>query len=464
MKERRRTILVYNPISGHGHLDSWNALFVALLLERGWRVAALTPDAAALRSRLGHKGLLHDAGLHILDWNAHEPRWRRLARDLWRRWDRFGDRYFYRRPGSEASADLPLGEYWKRRVCQIVVPPLFRGSYFVYTRLRRRRADAAQVSGAPVDPELHFTCPTDMARRAQAAVRKAKLKPELAFNMYMDTYKTSPQAWSGFADVNTLPWAGIRFVPPPTPREGWYRSALWRGMCLLDEGLCRDYAQALPEKTFGYLPDITETAMPAAPGELAQEIRRRAAGRTVVFLGGSIGGQKNLARWFEVIGLADPRRWFFVQVGEIHHGTLTEEDVQALERVRAAPPENLLLHAGYLPDERAFNDVIRASDVIFAVYRDFRISSNMPGKAAHFRKPILVSDRYLLGERVARYGIGRGVDEDSAESILHGLASLAADPVRAEAFARYCADFSLPALAGQLENFLQNCTTAKAAS
>jgi hypothetical protein len=279
----------------------------------------------------------------------------------------------------------------------------------------------------------------------------------------MDTYKTAPSSWSGFAEVNRLPWAGIRFVPPATPQEAWYHSPQWRGMCLLDEGLCRVYANALPGKTFGYLSDVTETALPNAPGDLVQAIHRRARGRSVVFLGGSIGGQKNLARWFELIGLADAGKWFFVQVGEIHRGTLTAEDATALDRVLDAPPENLLLHTEYLPDERAFNDVIRACDVIFAVYRDFRISSNMLGKAAHFRKPILVSNRYLLGERVASYGIGRGVDEDSADSILHGLSSLAADPVPTEAFARYCADFSLPALAGQLENFLQNCTTPKTA-
>lgn len=463
MLSEPRTILVYNPVSGHGHLDSWNAMFVALLLERGWRVAALTPDAGALRSRLEQKGLLHDARLHILDWNAHQSRLRSIARKLWHRWDRFGDRYFYRRPGSEATADLPLGEYWKRRVCLAVVPSVFQASHFAYARLRGPRGRPAQDQGAVVDPDLHLACPIDMARRARAAVKKARLKPDLAFNMYMDTYKTGPSPWSGFAEVNGLPWAGIRFVPPAMPQEAWYRSELWRGMCLLDESLCRVYDSALPGKCFGYLPDVTETAMPDVPGELVREIRRRARGRSVVFLGGSIGGQKNLARWFELIGLADAGRWFFVQVGEIHRGTLTSEDVAALDRMRDAPPENLLLHAEYLPDERAFNEIIAACDVIFAVYRDFRISSNMLGKAAHFRKPILVSDRYLLGERVASYGIGRGVDEDSAASILHGLSSLAADPVPAEAFTSYCAHFSLPALAGRLDDFLQNCATAQPA-
>lgn len=81
----------------------------------------------------------------------------------------------------------------------------------------------------------------------------------------------------------------------------------------------------------------------------------------------------------------------------------------------------------------------------------------MPGKAAHFRKPVLVSDRYLLGERVTRYGIGLGVDEDDAHAMLAGLACVMDKPVPEACFSRYCSDFSLTELAGRLEGFLHDC-------
>ena len=204
-------------------------------------------------------------------------------------------------------------------------------------------------------------------------------------------------------------------------------------------------------------PGLTETALPETPNALALEIRCRAAGRKIVFLGGSIGGQKNLARWFEVIARAGSARWFFVQVGEIHRGTLTVEDLAALERAQAATPENLLLHEGYLPDDRAFNEVIATCDVIFAVYRDFRISSNMLGKAAHFYKPILVSDRYLIGERVRQYGIGSAVTEDDADAMLAGMEVITARPVPEKNFDLYCQHFSSDELATRLQNMLVNC-------
>lgn len=460
MLSKQPTILVYNPISGHGHLDSWNAMFIALLLERGWRVLALTPDINALMTRLDQKGLAISSSLKVLDWNAHQSRIRRYLRTIWKRWESFGDMYFYRRAGSEANPDLSFGEYWKRRLYQVTVPFLFRASYFIYSRLQRVRTTVGHTpspQNAVADPENHLACPVDMARRANAAVKKGRIKPALALNMYMDTYRTHPLQWDAFAAANKLSWAGVRFVPPEQPYEAWYKDPLWRGMGLLDESMCQTYSTLLPTKHFAYLPDITETALPEGPSAIVQAAQQRAAGRKIVFLGGSIGGQKNLAQWFELIKLADPTQWFFVQIGEIHRNTLTTEDVTALDEVLAVQPENLMLHTQYLPDERIFNEIINASDVIFAVYRNFRISSNMVGKAACFRKPILVSNRYLLGQRVTQYGIGRAVDEDNASAMISALAEVEATPVPEACFTRYCSDFSLTKLAMRLEGFLYDC-------
>lgn len=451
---KQQTVLIYNPVSGHGHLDSWNAMFVGLLLERGWQVLALTPDSGALMDRLDQKGLAHSPRLHVLDWGAHQSHMRRYLRDVWQRWDRFGDKYSDRRAGSETTPGLSYGEVCKRHFFRAVVPLLFHFSHYVYSRYRQRSMAGKNLV---VDPERDLTCPADMARRVRAALKGVESKPVLAFNMYMDTYRIGKQRWDEFAAINTLRWAGIRFVPPVVPDEAWYRLPAWRGTCLLDERVCAAYKSALPDKAFVYLPDVTETVLSGRSCAVVQDILRRAEGRKVVFLGGSIGGQKNLACWFELIELADPTKWFFVQVGEIHRGTLTAEDISALDQALADPPENLMLHAEYLPDERVFNEVINACEVIFAVYRNFRISSNMLGKAAHFRKPILVSDRYLLGERVARYGIGLSVDENDAGAMLDALKHVVDKPVPEANFVRYSSDFSMAELAERLEGFLLDC-------
>lgn len=459
MKNDRPCVLVYNPISGHGHLDSWNAMFIALLLDKGWRVLALTPDVTALTSRLVQRGVTNMHSLQVLDWNAFPRELSResaltLLRRLWRRWDTFGDRYCYQRAGSETTPDMSVLVNWRTRLFQKVVPFLFRISHFLYAHYRQRHA-TQEITHASADPEAGYLDPAEFATRVRAALAKSPWKPALVFNMYLDMYRTDSNSWNKFATLNRYPWAGIRFVPSDFPREAYYALPSLRGVCFLDENICHAYREELPHKCFEYLPDITETALPDRRSGLVEDIKHRAAGRKIVFLGGSIGGQKNLARWYELIALADVGQWFFVQIGELHPGTLTVEDKVALDKVISCPPENLLIKAEYLPDERAFNEIIATSDILFAVYRDFKISSNMPSKAASFGKPIMVSDKHLLGARITRYGIGLAVAEDDASKMLEGLSSIVRNPIPAENFSRFCADFSAKNLVNRMDQFLR---------
>jgi glycosyltransferase involved in cell wall biosynthesis len=287
------------------------------------------------------------------------------------------------------------------------------------------------------------------------ALKKSRWQPDFLFNMYLDMFRSGARAWRAFASMCSLSWGGIRFVPSDTPPpEGYYALPSLRGVCFLDEITCTKYRDSIPDKYFQYLPDVTNAELPEAPCALAEQIIRRAAGRNIVFLGGSIGGQKNIARWCELIALVDPKRWFFVQVGEVHANTFTKEDSIAFEKMLTAPPENFFLHSEYLADERDFNAIVRAASVIFAVYRNFRISSNMLGKAAYFEKPILVSQGFLLAERVNRYGIGLTVPEDDVKAMSNALEHLVTDPVSAVKFAAYRAVFSEQMTGDCLERFL----------
>jgi glycosyltransferase involved in cell wall biosynthesis len=102
------------------------------------------------------------------------------------------------------------------------------------------------------------------------------------------------------------------------------------------------------------------------------------------------------------------------------------------------------------------NAVIHAADILFAAYKNFRISSNMPSKAAHFAKPILVSDGFLMGDRVRRYGIGIVVDQDDVQDMLCALERLAQNPVVPEHFAAYRAELSEQTAGDRLENFVNH--------
>jgi hypothetical protein len=400
------SILLYNPISGHGHLDSWNAMFVSILLDAGWRVNAMTPDPQDLTRRLKSKNQAFLGRLCVLDWNVLRP--------------------------------------------SLVQRVLGRLQRMVGLQSRD------QQNAKDIDPR--FLDPVEFGCRINASIKKCKWPPSFVFNMYMDMYPSDGVRWLQFERLNKLPWAGIRFVPTPEHSEIYYTQSALKGMCFLDESVC-EYAQlAMPRKVFGYLPDITENALPFTESALVREIKDKARGRKIVFMGGTIGGNKNLACWYQLIHQADTREFYFVQIGEMFEDTLTGEDVLELAKIKKQCPENLCIKLEYLPDEAMFNEVIQTSDIIFAVYRNFKISSNMPGKAAAFSKPILVAEGYLMGDRVSQYGIGLTVPEHDVKAMLTAITTLAQTSGSMEnQFEHYRCDFSLQALGQHLIGFLKKC-------
>jgi len=410
------TILLYNPISGHGHLDSWNALFVEFLLEAGYRVASLSPGATELQARLVHKQLSQHVNLQILEWRTP-----------------------------------------KRSVVERIRAKVIR--------LFKQTAPQSATSSAEVEKlkmlEASYLQPEEFAQRVADAIKQLGHKPQFVFNMYMDLYRDDVAGWRPFGETHKISWAGIRFVPSSVPpNEAYYQLASLKGMCFLNEQIRQDYAIALPHKYFEYLPDDTEASLPADPSVFATDIKRQAEGRKIVFLGGTISSNKNLSEWFKVIALANPAEWFFVQLGEVHENNLSPEDTVAYQRARENKPEHLFIHAEYLSDERQFNEVIALSDVLFAVYRKFSISSNMPGKAAAFEKPILVAEGYLMASRVNKYQLGLAVQENDAAQMLQALTMLVQPQsqrivARPEHFAAYRQDFSHAALKVKFFGFLE---------
>ncbi len=408
MTARGRTILIYNPLAGHGHLDSWNALVVSFLLERGETVLALTPEPAELLRRLRLLGVATEhSRLSLLPWlNVKPAVWQRIYHRL------AGLARFSQAPNPEASKH---------------------------------------------DPENNYLEPREFAQRLQSALKGVSTRPDFMFNMYMDLYRTDEKRWQAFSQLCGIPWAGLRFIPQSLPLEGYYKTPNLRGMALLDEKLVAAYQEQLPQLAIGYLPDMTDVLIGNHTSHIAQAILTRAQGRKIVFMGGTIGKNKNLACWYALIQQADAGKWFFVQIGEVLTDDLTQEDRDACQAIDLAPPENLYRHIGYLPDERDFNGAIAVADIIYAVYRDFKISSNMLGKAAAFNKPIVVAQEHLMGERVRAYQIGIAIPEDDAFAALEALQTLVERPSNLECFQAYRSDFSTVAFKNSFFQLIDAC-------
>lgn len=458
-------ILVYNPISNEGHLDSWHVLFVQMLRKSGWGVIAVTCDPAGMIQKLKAKGLKESEDLIVLNANDSAPDALSVARRLWARWNTLYDKARYQQNQRGMSFALAA--------TIIFMHGLVNGLHGIYSHARNRKNNQTtlkvsahsklksqvQHSVQPAFQSNARSCttidPVSFSSRVNEVIQSFPHKIHAVLNMYVDAYPTDLTSWSKFKLVQNTPWMGLCITPAESPSEGYYTLPSYKGTCFLDESVCREYEKLMPERHFEYLPDITETSLPDQLSPLAADILKIAAGRKIVFLGGSIGKQKNLARWYELIALANAEQWFFVQIGRINKNNLTTEDEHALQRILAQHPENLLIRPEYLADERLFNEIISISDVIFAVYRDFARSSNMLSKAAYFEKPILVSEQYLMGDRVKQYKIGLAVDENDALGIFQGLLELERISNINDNFRIYRQDFNEVAVQAKLQAFVQ---------
>jgi hypothetical protein len=432
----RDCILLYNPISNEGHLDSWHVLFIEAFLEAGWAVLAMTSDLAGLQRKLMHKGLVGHEALTLYSISSDNAASKDQASSVINQAKKIATWF-------EAKTEIKLG-HWLRKI---------KGAFQT-----TEKKEQAALALKHLDPQL-------FCGQVNQVLSQHPNKVTVAFNMYVDAYMPTPNAWQPFSFVSPTPWMSLCITPDQlSPLQDdvntlapYYSMADYRGTCFLDEALLERYRARWPDKQFDYLPDITETALPTQPTPLAVQIKQQAAGRKIVFMGGSIGKQKNLAQWVKLIQQANSAQWYFVQIGRLNINNLTSEDIAALASLRVTAPNNLYSHDGYLSDELAFNDIIAIADIIFAVYKDFYRSSNMLSKAAYFEKPILVASNCLMGARVTKYGIGLAVAPNDSQAVYQGLTDLLQLQNLATHFATYRQDFNQQTLQSKLVGFVRTC-------
>jgi hypothetical protein len=457
MKEKK-FIVLFNPISNEGHLDSWHVLFAILLLKGGYGVIAITSDPLGLEAKLTSKGYPPSETLRIVSTQRQAatvtnktPRLIQILRKAWLNWNAYCDEAQYQQ-------HWYLNQTQKR-------PLVYLGYRFKYSILKRFGQLMRQLHGFYKKKKQHqqssvnavnfYLRPEDFLQQVNVVLDQYPGQVQVVLNMYIDAYPPAVESWKSFRFKEGTPWGALCITPTERPEQGYYKALDFKGTLLLDERLTACYRAELPQYIFEYLPDVTDTALPVESGHLARELRVLAGSRKIVFMGGSIGKQKNLSRWFELIAVADPQQWFFVQIGRINKNNLMPEDEVALLQVLSRPPENLYIQPTYLADERTFNEIISISDVIFAVYRDFGRSSNMLSKAAYFEKPILVSKSCLMGDRVEQYRIGYVVPQDDTLAMYQALCNLGKIENLGTHFKSYRSDFSEEIMQQKLVAFLQ---------
>lgn len=434
----RRRIVLYNPISGQGHLDAYARLYGRALAEAGHEVLLVAPTdagAADYLARTSPEALARFRFVSFAEADATGTEREAAMRHASSR-PRTG---LVRRALAVAGWDGLRGLLGGvRRIAARHLPAPLRAS------IRRR-----------VAPDAGLLSFREAKERIGSAAARVGWRPDLAVLLYLDMMRESAADVDAIGATDAPGWTGILFHPrllaePPRPPEAFLRSRTLRGLIFLVPDATQAYEAHAPHLRCLLAPDVADLEIGPEPTALAREIRARARGRTVVLLIGAITPHKGVETLLDVISASDPSRFFFAIVGAVHWSHFGSAEAR-LRAFREAPPENALFHEGYVEDERAYNDVLRASDILYAVYRPFRGSSNSLTKAAGLRLPILVDEASLMGQRVRAAEIGVTVPRDDVGAILSALDRLAILPQSAFRFEAFAADHSLEALSAALD-------------
>ena len=213
----------------------------------------------------------------------------------------------------------------------------------------------------------------------------------------------------------------------PCP-EKMFGGRLCRAICILDEGIAEQVSKTIgkPVVTF---PDLTDERLPAHSSAmlLGGRLKRWADGRPIVGLFGHLQRSKGILALLEAARMPGASEICFALGGEIIWPVGPGEASQMQLTLAECP--NIWNHLVRIPDGEQMNSLLAACDIIYAAYLDFPHSSNIMTKAAFLKKPLIVSDGYLMAERVQRFNMGEIVPQSKAPELLEAILKISKDPV-----------------------------------
>jgi glycosyltransferase involved in cell wall biosynthesis len=274
---------------------------------------------------------------------------------------------------------------------------------------------------------------------ANTAIKQAgatiKLTPDLVFfgalDIYLPPYFLTPII---IDRIFPYDWSGLYFQPRhlrikqkfASIRQGCFtpHSALQASRCksvaVLDEGVAESLKNKIQKPVITF-PDIADASKPDPEFELVQEIKIQARSRKIVGLLGSLSKRKNLLMLLDVAKQVPDSQYFFIFIGTLDRSTFSPEELIKIENIVNSKPTNCFFYFNRIPKECQFNALISACDILFAVYKNFSASSNFLTKSALFKKPIIVSQNYCMGERVKNFNLGVCIQEDSKSQCIKAL-------------------------------------------
>lgn len=287
------------------------------------------------------------------------------------------------------------------------------------------------------------------AARVRAAERAAGTRADAVFFVYLDLGFLEPAIAPAAVDRwFPWPWAGVIVGPAAVRQPGRIfpggervlEAPRCRAVVVTDDDFVAAGQAAWPGRRVIAMPEMADLRAPAGTPALA-ELRAFARGRRLVGSPGVISAKKNVAAFLALARHAQeaaPELAFFL-AGDFSPAACPGPERRALAAALAARPANVALFPQPLRDGPEFNGWVAACDVVWLAYRDVAYKSNVLTKAAHFRKPSLVSPGHIMGRQAERFRLGATVDADDPVATLAALRRLIAEPAGGRDFAAFVA-------------------------
>lgn len=463
---RMRTIFLVNPISGRGHLDAYARLYSLALVELGYRVVLIAEADGGTQQFLARNLPTYPDSFSFVSFGHAAEAERAAEQNSVQRTPRAEQHALHR--AQLVWRDEGLRGIFARaivvptRIALSLTPAPIRASFRRFAHRVLLSLRSFSISRRLLHaflPEVGRISFRTVSRSFPGArIASALDHIDLVIYLYLDLMGESPRSLAALDTINPEPWVGILFHPrlaaaSEAKIEAYFQSRTARGALFLVPPAIDTYRKAASPLEFALVPDVADLELATQPPEIAKTIRERAAGRKVVLQVGTIAPHKGITTLLDVIASADSSAFFFALVGEVQWSSFGADE-KRLRAFYAKPPDNVLVHDGYMTEERDYNSLVASCDVIYAVYRDFNSSSNSLTKSAGLRRPILVARDTLMGERVLKSEMGLAATDGDADEILSTLTRLAESPAGTFKFASYLEEHSLDKLKSVLADVL----------
>lgn len=267
--------------------------------------------------------------------------------------------------------------------------------------------------------------------------KKSSHKIDLVFFNMLDSFITNYLHPLLLNRVFSYQWSGLYFhpwhlrthkkslkaVPSISDIDIVLTSKNCQAVTIHDEGILQSFQKRLLNKKVILFPEIADGTSPNPQLAVVQKIKSAAKGRTIIGMIG-LAPYKGLLTLIQIAKKINPQEFFLVFAGkwsEKPNQGYTIKQHQEASNFFNELPEHCFKYLQFINEGADFNALFCSIDIPFLVYNNFASSSNNLTKAAIFKKLVIASKGFCIGDDVENYNLGITVNQGNVDQCIKAI-------------------------------------------